>query len=263
MRFRIKMKVEGREKETPINYQYEMMSAIYSILSKADGEYAQKLHDDGYVSDFKRFKLFCFSNLIAPNRGISFDKSTGRLKIVGEYVYWQISFMLEDGLQKFMQGIFENQTIRIADTSCGVTFRIVEVQLMADVEWKEGPIECRTISPVCVSHRVDGKSTVAYISPEDEGYEKAILTGLLERYKAINGKDFEGERYCKLTVIGDAPKSKLITIKAGTEQQTRVKGFVYRFNIELPQDLFEIAYNCGLGEKSGMGFGMIELLAKE
>lgn len=27
----------GRDRKIPINYQYEMMSAIYSILSKADG----------------------------------------------------------------------------------------------------------------------------------------------------------------------------------------------------------------------------------
>ncbi|MEE1084003.1 MAG: CRISPR-associated endoribonuclease Cas6 [Paludibacteraceae bacterium] len=256
MRFKIIMKVEGKSNEMPINYQYEMMSAIYSIFRKADEDYANMLHKDGYLSTNKRFKLFCFSNLIAPNRGICYNKETGRLKLRGEYVYWQISFMLDDGYRKFVQGVFENETIRIADNLGGVTFRIVEMQKIPDVEWKQ-MIECRTLSPICVSKKCDGKSTVSYLSPFDEEYEKALLTGLLERYKAIYGKEFDGERYCRLTVLGEEPKSKLITIKAATEQQTKVKGYVYRFNIELPQELFKIAYNSGLGEKCGMGFGMI------
>lgn len=263
MRFRILMEPEGRERIIPINYQYEMMSAIYSLLSKADSEYAQTLHDKGYTSDIKRFKLFCFSNLIAPNRGIAPIKvkagngEQSRLKLNGDRIYWHIAFALPEGMQKFIQGLFVDQQIRIADSLGGVTFRITEVQLEPDLEKEDGSKECQTISPICVSKKVEGKQTATYLSPTEEGYEEALLTGLLERYKAINGKEFEGERYCRLTIVGNAPQSKLITIKAGTDQQTKVKGFNYYFNIELPHELFVIAYNSGLGEKCGMGFGMI------
>lgn len=268
MRFRITMNVEGKNRVMPINYQYEMMSAIYSVLENADSEYARMLHDEGYSSDIKRFKLFCFSNLIAPYRGISpvkvfvENKEYTRLKVKNNKVYWYIGFALPEGMQKFVQGIFSDQQIRIADSLGGVTFKVVEVQLDSEPEEINGPIECQTLSPICVSKKVEGKSTVAYISPSEEGYEGALLTGLLERYKALNGKEFEGDRYCKLTVLGNETKSKLITIKADTAQQTKVKGFTYNFNIELPHELFKIAYNCGLGEKCGMGFGMIEVVKK-
>lgn len=263
MRFRVTMNVEGKNREMPINYQYEMMSAIYSVLENADSEYARMLHDEGYSSDIKKFKLFCFSNLIVPNRGIATREVSGksytRLIVKSDQVYWYIGFALPEGMQKFVQGIFSNQQIRIADSFGGVTFRVVEVQLDSEPEEINGPIECQTLSPICVSKKVDGKTTVAYISPTEEGYEGALLTGLLERYKALNGKEFEGDRYCKLTVLGNEPKSKLITIKADTAQQTKVKGFTYYFNIELPHELFKIAYNSGLGEKCGMGFGMIKV----
>lgn len=52
MRFKVKMKKEGTECELPINYQYELMSAIYSIFAKADKAYADSLHEN----DNKRFK---------------------------------------------------------------------------------------------------------------------------------------------------------------------------------------------------------------
>lgn len=262
MRFKIQLKIEGASKKLPINYQYELMSAVYSLLANADKNYATNLHETGYQTDNKRFKLFCFSELIGPNKGISYNKQTGRLRVNGEYVYWQISFMLEDGLRTFVQGLFNNQTIRIADKQGGVTFKIVEIQMMPTSEWRPEPIACTTMSSICVSRKCEGKSTVAYLSPSDEGYNEALLCGLLERYKAIYGKEYSGERYCNLTVVGDEPKSKLITIKAGTPQETRVKGYKFSFNIELPEELFDIAYNCGLGEKCGMGFGMIRIIDK-
>lgn len=265
MRFKIQMTPVGRDRKIPINYQYEMMSAIYSILSTADGDYAKMLHDEGYASDVKRFKLFCFSNLIGPNGGIVplkekvGDEEQIRLNVKGDVVLWYIAFALPEGMQKFVQGLFVDQQIRISDAVGGVTFRITEVQFVPDPDVTDGPIACETLSPISVSKRVEGMSTVTYLQPTDEDYEKALLTGLLERYKALNGKEFEGERYCKLTVVGNAPQSKLITIKAGTEQKTRVRGFKYYFNIELPHELFEIAYNSGLGERCGMGFGMIKV----
>lgn len=263
MRFKIQMTVVGREREIPINYQYEMMSAIYSILSKADGDYARMLHDEGYVSDVKRFKLFCFSNLIVPNRGIVKRKVAREertyLIVKSDQVNWYISFALPEGMQKFVQGLFVDQQMRIADSERGVTFRITEVQLVPDPELSNAPIACETLSPILISKKVEGRTTVTYLQPGDEGYEAALLTGLLERYKVLNGKDYEGERYCRLTVVGKAPQSKLITIKADTEQQTKVRGFNYNFNIELPHELFIIAYNSGLGEKCGMGFGMIKI----
>ena len=253
------MKVEGAERELPVNYQYELMSAVYAIFAKADKAYADSLHENGYQVDNKRFKLFCFSELIGPHKGISFNPQTDRLRVNGEYVYWQISFMLEDGLRTFVQGLFNNQTIRIADKQGGVTFKTVEIQMLPVAEWKPEPMACTTMSSICVSRKCEGMSTVAYLSPSDEGYNEALLCGLLERYKAIYGKEYSGERYCNLTVVGDEPKSKLITIKAGTPQETRVKGYKCKFNIELPEELFDIAYNCGLGEKCGMGFGMIRI----
>ena len=71
MRFKITLQVHSQQygNALPINYQYELSAAIYQILSYADSDYAEWLHNNGFQSDHgsKNFKLFAFSHLIVPN----------------------------------------------------------------------------------------------------------------------------------------------------------------------------------------------------
>lgn len=258
MRFKLKLQVEPQISgcEIPINYQYELSSIIYKIIANGNEQYSKMLHEEGFVSTTKRFKLFTFSNLIAPYRGIALKKGSDRLVVKSDTLEWYLGFVPKESMQHFVQGVFINQRFRLADNMSGAWFKIIEVQLMPVVEFTD-ETEYETISPITVAKKVEGKKYAVYIGPSDPSYDNALLTGLLERYKAINGKDYDGERYCHMTVINE-PKSALITIKAGTSSETKVKGFRYRFKISLPQDLMKIAYDCGLGEKGSMGFGMIK-----
>jgi len=55
------------------NYQHQIQAVIYGFLSKSNPDYAQWLHQQGFVyQKDKRFKLFVFS-------GITFD---GPIKII-------------------------------------------------------------------------------------------------------------------------------------------------------------------------------------
>lgn len=255
MRFKITLELMPQEsgREIPINYQYELSSVIYRIVANADEKYSEMLHNIGFISTTKHFKLFTFSNLIVPNRGIR--KETERLVIKSDMVYWYLGFIPNEITQKFVQGVFADQQFRLADSVSGAWFKIREIQLLPDVE-VSAETEFETLSPICVSTRVDGRKT--YMKPGDETYEQGLLTGLLERYKAINGIEFDGDKYCHLTVTNE-PKSALIKIKSGTKDETKVRGFRYRFKIDLPQPLYNIACNGGLGEACSMGFGMINV----
>jgi CRISPR-associated endoribonuclease Cas6 len=53
--------------------------------------------------------------------------------------------------------------------------------------------------------------------------------------------------------------SKLITIKQGREDETKVRGFMCPLKIEGNPALIALAYESGLGEKNSLGFGMLEL----
>ena len=76
MRFKITLTPDKRVfgYALPINYQYELSSFIYHTLACADAEYSTWLHENGFVTDTKRFKLFSFSNLIFPAYKIVSDR---------------------------------------------------------------------------------------------------------------------------------------------------------------------------------------------
>lgn len=60
MRFKITLSVQSHVlgRELPINYSYECSAATYRILSHSDKDYSLWLHENGFISGGKRFKLF-------------------------------------------------------------------------------------------------------------------------------------------------------------------------------------------------------------
>lgn len=256
MRFKLTLQllpnIKGRE--IPINYQYELSSAIYRILSSSDAQYANWLHDNGFRTENKIFKLFTFSRLIAP---YGIDKEKARWILKSNKIEWYITFLPEKSTQEFIQGVFKNQQFEISDSISGAAFVIREVQLLSDLNPKS-EIVFETLSPICISHRNELGRT-DYLSPSHPSYEQGVLSGLLARYKAFTGNEFKGEAFCKIQLLSE-PRSSLITIKKGTHAETKVRGYSYRFRLGLPEELMHLAYNCGIGEKGSQGFGMIKTI---
>lgn len=240
-------------REMPINYQYPLQSAIYHLLAQSDRDFSSWLHENGFQLQGKRFKLFTFSNLIVPKYGI--DKQRERLIVKSDIASLYISFLPEKSTQMFIQGLFQQQTLQVADYLSGVQFTINEIQVLPPLEYRRSMTFC-TLSPVCVSLRNE-RGYMDYLAPTDPRYEQGLLTGLIARYEAIHGQPYSGTSYCRLQLLGEA-KSTLVRIKAGTPNETRVRGYRYQFKLDLPEELMLIAYESGLGEKGSMGFGMIE-----
>lgn len=257
MRFKLTLQLqsEAMGRELPINYQYPLQGVIYHTLEKSDLEYSTWLHENGYQQDGKRFKLFTFSNLIVPQYGI--DKQRERLIVKSDYVTLYITFLPERSTKQFIQGLFQQQTFQVADYISGAQFMVREIQVMPSLDYQQDMV-FRTLSPVCISLRNE-RGHMDYLPPTDPRYELGILTGLLDRYNTIYSRPFSGTPYCNLQLLSE-PKSTLVRIKAGTPNETRVRGYRYQFKIDLPEELMQIAYESGLGEKGSMGFGMIEMI---
>lgn len=255
MRFKLILQVQANVlgRELPLNYGYELSAATYRILSRSDENYSLWLHENGFIADKKRFKLFTFSNLIVPQYGI--HKERQRLIIKSDTVEWFISFLPEKSTQQFIEGVFRQQTFQIADKISGVEFLIREVQVMPPLDYHE-KMCFETLSPICISkRRDDGKSD--YLSPTDPSYTQGLLTGLLARYQAYYGKEYDGEVYFDFQILNE-PKSVLVKIKVGTPQQTFVRGYRYKFKVRMPYALMKIGYESGWGEKGSLGFGTIK-----
>lgn len=256
MQFKLTLKIDRKNGDKlPFNYQYEQSAVIYRILAKADSCYSAWLHENGYVlNGTKRFKLFAYSPF-------AFDRvkalpQEGCLHIIGDRAIWHISFIPEKSTMEFIQGIFANQQFTIGNKMYNVTFDVVGVEAIPEPSLSE-EMSFQALSPICVKLHENGK--IKYLSPQDALFPEGILKGLLEKYESIEGKPFSEKKIeYKFVILGDRIKSKLITIKAGTPSETKVRGFLFSFRMKVPIELMKIAYEGGIGEQCSQGFGFIQ-----
>lgn len=259
MRFRLQLEVNKSAfgDILPINYQYEQSAAIYKILSRVDKEYAAWLHENGFMlENGKRFKLFTFSRFKIEHR--RHIKGTDRLQVISDMVEWQISFLPEKSTQNFIQSVFMDQTFEIGDRRSVVRFTVRNVEVMPEPEYQDEMI-FRTMTPICLKS-IDQNKNIKYLSPLDEGAKFILLNGLKDRYLSYYGKSIPLiEENCLLNVL-NTPVSELITIKAHTKQETKVRGYMCTFKILAPKELLKLMYESGAGSLCAQGFGCLRVV---
>lgn len=255
MRFKLILEVNKKAYGNiiPINYQYEQSAAIYKILSYGDKEYAEWLHENGFKLDNgKTFKLFTFSRFKIEKRKILND----RIQILSDTIEWQISFLPEKSTEKFITGIFNNQIFEIGDKKSCVQFIVKSIEVIPLPDFSESMQFC-TMSPMCLKFkREDGK--IDYISPKDVRAKRMLFVGLTEKYYSVHGvkQDFSINDIV-FDVLND-PKPALITIKSGSDAQTKVKGYMFKFRINAPVELLKVMYDAGAGSLCSQGFGCLK-----
>ena len=269
MRFKLTLELTDQGL-LPLNYQYELSSWIYKTLNYGNEEFADWLHRQGYTNDYKQFKLFTFSNLKVPNFKINGD----RMKIESPEVELIVSFYPIDSLEYFVSGLFSNQSFRVADKRSGASFTVKMVEKLPEPEF-ESDMEFKTLSPILVSYKHSEKQKYAtYIHPGDEHYGDLLIKNLAAKYHAFyagqtltndgDGRDDPGVPYIDnmdyFFKPSGKPKSRLITIKSGTRQESKLRRCLYRFRLKAPVELIRLGYYAGFGEKNSLGFGCGEMV---
>jgi CRISPR-associated endoribonuclease Cas6 len=252
----------------PINYQYPLSAAIYKILNHASPDYAAFLHEKGYISpNGKPLKLFTFSRIWCP----AIKRIAAALAIkYGSNCYIQIaSPMLEDFVQNFVIGLFQQQEIEIGGPQAVGRFMITQVETLP-LPIFESETKFRCLSPMVVStmHLYQGKLTPYYFRHDDQQLSEAIRNNLGRKFETIHNKSaaelsllFEpDQRYIKNREKQGKRVTKKITIKEGAYESTDIICLEVPFTLKGSRELMEIAYECGIGEKNSLGFGMIEVV---
>ncbi|GAB4326958.1 MAG: CRISPR-associated endoribonuclease Cas6 [Flammeovirgaceae bacterium] len=258
MRFRLILGINiHRTPILPFNYQYELSSWIYKIISKADEEYAYFLHQNGYESNQKSFKFFCFSNFIIPQYKIV--KDVGFLLQSNQIVLF-ISFYVDKAAEKFVAGLFQNQRGSIGTQETQLDFRVECVET-APIRFGTDKVHLQTISPLVIARKNEqGKKD--YLSPLDSNFKELFIRNLLEKYKA-SGKEMPPvwQNYpFSLEVDEKSVRSKLITIKQNTSNPIQVKGYLFDFILQAPKELLEVGLTAGFGNENAQGFGMCDVI---
>ena len=260
MRFRINIEPEKEKGEIilPINYQYELSSYVYHTLNKGNQNLAAWLHERGFMKENRSFKMFTFSKLNIPK----IKRFEDRLIILSDTAYFDLSFFPAELSESFITGLFRDQNFSIGDRRSKVSFRVRGVERLKDPEF--GSKMCfTTTSPVVVTMRDQEKHRYPqYLAPGHEDYSERIKNNLVNKIMAFHNHyetDDTNNNYEDLNIKVLSPaKPRLISIKANTKDEIKVKGFHYTFEVSGSPELIKTGYFAGFGEKNAIGFGCVQ-----
>ncbi len=228
----------------PIHYNHLVQAAIYNSI---DEDLAAFLHDKGYVSGQRSFKMFTFSRLTGAYKINSNDKTisfSGEIKLI-------ISSPLKVFCQSLVNILLTRGSIRLGTSEIEVAKVFASGQAVEKEELKT-----RTLSPVVLYStmlRPEGGKYTVYFQPGDPDYNRLLTQNLCKKYMAYYAKEPpEGEVQAK--PLGPQ-KLNIVEYKG-----IIIKGYSGRLMLQGPIPLLQLAVDCGIGGKNSQGFGCLEVL---
>lgn len=262
MRFRLKLFAINFPATLPLNYQYPMSAVIYKILQHADAEYASFLHDTGYKqsgSSLKTFKLFTFSDIKTP-----FQIQGDRMRMLAPEAEVIVSFHLPQAAETFIKGLFMNQEMEIADSKSRARFKISQVESIPNGLCKE-PLQEVVLQPLSpmISSKLNEKGHYDYLAPEHPDFVPQLLFNWKSKYQTLyeNVEAAFADAGMEVLFYKNPPKSRLITIKAGTTEQTKIRGYVnFQLKVKGSLEALELLLNSGVGVYNSQGMGAVSII---
>lgn len=236
----------------PINYGYLVSSWLYHILGKGNREFATWLHERGYDSQGKQFKLFTFGPL-QPRQyrveGNFFHLVEGPTRLV-------VSFMANEMAPNLIMGLFQESTLLLGQAVLSMReARLLPAPALTD----EAVFELKT--PLCLSKNEIDKTYAHYMHPNEPDYAERLMRNLILKQRAWEGQrqpePVEVDFPYQFELLSE-PRSRLQRVR-----QVQVRGYTFRFKLQAPTHLLRMGYFAGFGEKNAaMGFGFTDLVVE-
>lgn len=270
MQFQLRLLADSSGSSTsperiPFNYAYALTGALYRLLANADAEYARFLHERGYRTNGvtglrKTFRLFTFSDL--RMHGYEVRPREGCFVLTSPVVDWTLSFYVDRAAEAFVTGLFQNQRITVANRQHRTELTVERVEMLP-VTLTENTVTLRTLSPVVVAEK-DITNMDQYLHPSDELFGPLLLQNMIDKYRSVNpneGSPTIADFSYRLVTPPEKARSRLVTIKEGTREETKVRGW-YGFDFALtgPANVLEVGVLAGVGRYNAEGFGCVRVI---
>jgi len=249
MRLRIKFASEKNKLRLPIHYNEIIQGFIYKHISP---QLAEKLHDQGFEDPEtgKKFKFFTFSRLIPETKPV-FQKD---FIIFKSPINLIISSINKDFIQSLVENLLANPSLYLQNQK--ITLLSVEILPLPSYREK---IFIKTLSPITVYttfHTKEGKKKTYYYNPKEKEFSQNLLENLKNKVKVWYGKEINNGKIklVKLT----SQKERVVIYK-----NIVIKGWDGIFELNLPEEMFKMAFLTGLGAKNSAGFGCIEISTRK
>lgn len=245
----------------PVNYSYPLSAALYKIIAKGDAAYAQFLHEKGYGKKDKGFKLFSFSQINCP-----FTIEGDRMYLHDGELNFQISFHLPPAAENFVKGLFQSEKIDIADKKSKASFNVNSVECLPNPlrQFKNNEIVSLRLLPLSpvVAGLKDEKGNYEFLSPDDKRFTDCLIYNWRSKIEACfdTGTGSGALLMMEVIPIKQPFKSRLITIKADTAQETKIRGWMsFELKITGEKRFVELLMNAGVGLYNAMGCGGVDV----
>ena len=240
MRFKVNIRKVSPD-SLHYDYQYGLASVLYKRLIIANETFANEMHNH------RGFKLYTFSNLniedrIPDNKGLNFSKA-----------HFFISSPNIEFIRNFAKGILSSPYFNLRNQDRKVEFMVENIEVMPKINFSN---HCafRTLSPVYLKtqEKVGDKFIEEDLYPMNSKFYENLKGNLLERYEDFSGQKIDST-FFEAKVTGF--KKKRVTIN-NSYRRCSLMDIV----LKADQKLIEFAYDAGLGEKTAMGFGCIDVV---
>ncbi|MCI7105585.1 MAG: CRISPR-associated endoribonuclease Cas6 [Lachnobacterium sp.] len=225
----------------PINYNHIIQAIIYRALSIMP-DYADFLHESGYMMGNRQYKMFHFGQL------------KGKYHIQNKHIVFEsnVEFEIRSPepilINLLAEGFYRNG-ISFGEFLC----HNIQMELY-DYTVEEERLLIRMKSPVTV-HSTDPFTRKSYYyNPTEPEFYEAVANNFYHKYQAYYG--INPSSFIEITSVGDSNERKFVT----NYQGSYITGWFSKFYLSGERKYLDFLYQTGLGEKNSQGFGMFEIL---
>ena len=268
------------------NYQHQIQAVIYGFLFRSNPDYAQWLHQQGFVyKKDKRFKLFVFSGItfngsikiICSNSLSGLNGSSGLNRRNGfsfqasQTNPFTFTFQVASPVDKFIQhlidGIFQEGSEITLGRQKATIYRIETlpepIAFNSEIQNPKSKILLKPLeSPIFIKKPMPSGQNDIYLFPGDEGYEELLNQNLMHKYETLYGKPYKSEplKFDFHAITGKSVKRFTVFRKGldGSVKSIDIKGTLQPFTVTGPRELIWIGLECGFGQNNSMGCGYVE-----
>lgn len=225
----------------PIHYNSIVQAFIYSNIDK---DLSTFLHNKGFISNGRTFKLFTFSRVLGKY------KMEGDKINFGTKIQLVISSPLDDFCKTIANNILRSNNLYIGQND--IRTENIEISNQKVIEDK---IVVITLSPIVVYStflRHDNSKYTCYFMPKEHDFNRLIKDNLVKKYNALTSKKIESD--IEVIPLG-LVKQNLTYYKS-----TIIKGASGKFLIKGAKELLQVGVDAGFGSKNSQGFGCVKIL---
>lgn len=240
--------LSDRELILPWNYMDWLRGLLYQAMARGIPQVASLVHDLGFSSGGKRYKLIAFS-MLRPER---YDSTPLGLRVKGR-IRWEVTSPLDPLVEAVTLGLLMDPAVRLGRE----TLKIEQVRALETPPFTDR-MTFVTLSPVCASTGLrDDKGVFQkrFLAPHEDDFWRVLNDNLKRKAEAVFGSASSAE--VSFACTGDS-RSKLLTVN-----DTQVRGWMMKFEAQGPVELLRVGYEAGFGERNAQGFGMVRAVARD